>query len=316
MLFLSLLVSVAFAAAAVHKSKRADVTVSSYLSAASSMCSKNSWDCCPLTSGPVAAPTPDTADAFVANPSFASLAANAPTPTGYTNAFTNAKGSIQQSFGYRGNTQLNSYDPEECAAFCNLDDYCRGFNLFVQRDPTLRPAYSVCTDPPSTGSYGCTRWGYPINVANATNDGSWQASFRVAVVASNGYNRMHDKVPTKTVPGFATPVNIDDAAIQDDSYYLFVDHEDQSTFDPAICAKDCQDNTAYNKLHSGGGSYTTCNMFNAYIPLKNGIAQGTRCALYSQPVSNISQKATNTGGTQGDDVYTIGESYVYVLNSS
>lgn len=238
--------------------KRADVTDSSYLSAASSLCAKNNWDCCSLTTGPLAAPTPDTASSFVANPSFSSLAVNAPTPIGYTSAFTNAEGSIQQSFGYRGYTQLSSYDPNQCAAFCNQDDLCRGFNIYVQREPILRPAYSVCTDPPSTGTVGCTRWGYPINQANATNDGSWRASFRVSIAGSNGYNRNHDSIPEKTLPNFVAPVNIYGAAIQDDSYYMVVDHKDQSAFDPAICATDCQENTAYNQLHSNGEPYITC----------------------------------------------------------
>ncbi|KAL1621620.1 hypothetical protein SLS56_009156 [Neofusicoccum ribis] len=207
----------------------------------------------------------------------------------YTNSFTNAGGSIQQSFGYRGFTQLTSYDPNQCAAFCDQDDLCRGFNIYVERDPVLRPAYSVCTDPPSTGAISCTRWGYPINIANATNDGSWQASFRVAVAASNGYNR-YQNIPDKTLPDFTGPVSIGNAAIQDGSYYQYIDHNDQSAFDPAICAADCQENTAYNKLHSGGGSYTAC-------------------------VSDIAQKATNTGETRGNDVFTIAGSYVYTLTT-
>ncbi|EOD50433.1 hypothetical protein UCRNP2_2792 [Neofusicoccum parvum UCRNP2] len=153
-----------------------------------------------------------------------------------------------------------------------------------------------------------------IRITNATNDGSWQASFRVAVAASNGYNR-YQNIPDKALPNFTGPVSIGNAAIQDGSYYQYIDHNDQSAFDPAICAADCQENTAYNKLHSGGGSYTACNTFNAYIPLKNGVAQGTRCVLYSQIVSNIAQKATNTGETRGNDVFTIAGSYVYTLTT-
>lgn len=281
--------------------KRADVTDSAYLSSASSLCAENSWDCCPLSTGTLPAPTPDTASAFVDNPSFTSLAVNAPTPTDYTKGFTNAGGSIQQAFGYRGFKYLDSYDPAACAAYCKEDSECRGFNIYIERCPILRPAYSVCTDPPSSGFIKCARWGYPINVARATNDASWQASFRVAIAASNGYNRDLSEIPQEKIANFTGPVVISSAAIQDTSYITYVDHTDQAAFDPAICAADCRANTAYNRLHSTDGTYTACvrclpdvwkarangfkNTFNTYITLKNNIAQGTRCALYSQTVS-------------------------------
>ncbi|KAF4311059.1 hypothetical protein GTA08_BOTSDO13234 [Botryosphaeria dothidea] len=295
--------------------KRADMTDSAYLSSASSLCAQNHWDCCPLTTGPLPVPTPDTASSFVANHSYSSLAAAATIPTGYSKAFTNAHGSIQQSFGYLGLTQLSAYDADLCADFCNQDSGCRAFNIYVERDPVLRPAYSVCTDPPSTGNIACTRWGYPINGSSATNDGSWQASFRVAITASNGYNKNLDALPPQTIPDFTGPTVINNRAIQDDSYYLFVDHSDQSAFDPALCAADCKQNTAYNKAHAVNGVYTACNTFNAYIPVKNGVAEGTRCVLYSEIVSDITNKATNTGETRGNDVYTIGESDVYTLTT-
>lgn len=268
-----------------------------------------------LDERPLPVPTPDTASSFVANPPYFSLAAAATIPTGYSKAFTNAHGSIQQSFGYRGLTQLSAYDPALCADLCNQDPACRAFSIYVQRDPILRPAYSVCTDPPSTGNIACTRWGYPINESSATNDGSWQASFRVAITASNGYNKNLDAILPQTIPDFTGPVVINNRAIQDDSYYLFVDHSDQSAFDPALCAADCKQNTAYNKAHAVNGVYTACNTFNAYIPVKNGVAEGTRCVLYSEIVSDITNKATNTGETRGNDVYTIGESYVYNLTT-
>lgn len=51
--------------------------------------------CAPQPSGATGAPTvtTDTPAAFTANAAFSSLAVNAPTPSGYTNQFTNLNGS-------------------------------------------------------------------------------------------------------------------------------------------------------------------------------------------------------------------------------
>lgn len=45
--------------------------------------------------------SPDTADAFLANPQYAQIANNAPVPQGYSLAFSNLQGSTQQN-GYMG----------------------------------------------------------------------------------------------------------------------------------------------------------------------------------------------------------------------
>jgi hypothetical protein len=70
------------------------------------------------------------------------------TPSGYTKSFTDLTGSTEQ-IGYLTYKTLDTYDPAACAAFCNSEEFCYGFNIFFERDPSLEPG-PTCADPPST----------------------------------------------------------------------------------------------------------------------------------------------------------------------
>ena len=72
--------------------------------------------------------SPDTPEAFAANPYFASVATAAPTPTGYVQTFSNLNGS-NNAYGYMGYTVLNSYDTLLCSQKCDAIDGCASFNL-------------------------------------------------------------------------------------------------------------------------------------------------------------------------------------------
>lgn len=93
----------------------------------------------PVGAGPV--PTPDTASAFLAYPSFAASASAAPTPSGYYNSFTNLQAS-NNAYGYMGFTTLKTYDTDLCASKCNAITGCSAFNVYFERDPTLDPGMS------------------------------------------------------------------------------------------------------------------------------------------------------------------------------
>ncbi|CAD0105748.1 unnamed protein product [Aureobasidium uvarum] len=80
----------------------------------------------PTGAGPV--PTPDTASAFLALSAFSSSASSAPTPSGYSNAFTNLRGS-SQAYGYMGYDVLSSYDTNKCAQKCSAKSGCLAFNI-------------------------------------------------------------------------------------------------------------------------------------------------------------------------------------------
>ncbi|KAG9602101.1 hypothetical protein KCU77_g5780, partial [Aureobasidium melanogenum] len=88
----------------------------------------------PAGSGPVA--SPDTIEGFFAIPELQTLSANAPTPDGYTAAFTGLNASLNAN-KYMGLWTLTSYDTIGCASLCDKTTGCEAFNMYSERDPTL-----------------------------------------------------------------------------------------------------------------------------------------------------------------------------------
>lgn len=280
----------------------------------------NGWDCCPLPTGTAFGTTSETDTEFLSNRAYSSAASSAATraPARYILAFSNKNAATQQT-GYRGVYTLPAYDPSACAAHCDADPWCQAFNIYIERDPIVRPddpnsAGSLCSNPPSTANIKCTLYGLPVSSTSATNDGQYQGSFHVVIAGSNGYNKL-PQAPAPQ-PHFSGPSALLPGAIEDLSkYYLYEFYA--GPFDPAYCAKGCQANTAWNKAHlrDSRGRYTACNAFNAYITYADGEAKGTTCAYYNDNLSaaDIRNKATNVGQWQGSVHVTIGQSYVYNL---
>ena len=109
----------------------------------------------PLGFGPK--PTEDTPSAFLAFEEFAAKASAAPTPAGYSVAFTNLKAS-NNAYGYLGFETYKEYDTNACAAKCTAKTGCVAFNIYFERDPTVDPA-AACPDPSSTTAIKCVLWG-------------------------------------------------------------------------------------------------------------------------------------------------------------
>lgn len=87
-------------------------------------------------------------------------------------------------------------------------------------------------------------------------------------------------------------------------------------FDPSVCALYAQAQTATNKQAAqgkGASSYTPCNMFNAYMVQKNGVAQGTYCQLFDTPLS--SSWASFGGAWSGSDYFGVQSSWTYSLSA-
>lgn len=130
--------------------------------------------------------TPDTPAAFESYPEFAADALNAVTPTGYTESFANLNAAV---FGtdYYGMDTLHSYNVSACAAACDANTSCGGFNIFIERDPSINPGQCSCTNPPSITNYKCQYWGSGVDTADANNYGQYRVDFQVVIAGSNGY---------------------------------------------------------------------------------------------------------------------------------
>jgi hypothetical protein len=254
------------------------------------------------SAGPVA--SPDTAAAFLEDSRISNAATSAGTPAGYQQSFVNKAGSSQQ-IGYLTYKTFETYDVQGCADACDGERYCRGFNIYFERDPSLEPGPN-CPDPASTTNIKCSLYGYPVAGEAATNQGQWRQQFQVAIAGSNGYTKLNKGLPS--VDSFKAPTALPAAinAPLDNGYdtYNGMRLFNDNPYDPALCAAVCQAQTDYNKAHpDSDGKYKPCNFFTSYILTKNDVPLGTYCALYTRTWD--SSYATNTGYYYGDDRYQV-----------
>ncbi|RMZ73514.1 Galactose oxidase [Pyrenophora seminiperda CCB06] len=268
----------------------------------------------PGGAGPV--PGDGSVDAYLDTTNALRKAArDAATPSGYTKSFTDLTGATEQ-VGYLTYKNIDSgaYDVAACAAFCDSEKFCLGFNIFAERDPSLN-ADTGCSNPVPITNIKCSLFGYPVSANSATNQGQYRADFHVVVTASNGYSKLDGTTckPAPTVSDFNAPTNLP-AAInapfitknnaQYDTYNgmrLF----NTNPYDPSLCAAACEAQTDFDKNHlaDANGAYKPCNFFTSYILTKNGVPLGTYCAFYTQAWG--SDLATNTGYFDGDDTYSV-----------
>lgn len=71
---------------------------------------------------------------------------------------------------------MDAYDTVNCASYCDQQEGCIAFNIYMERDPTVDPGNN-CTNPASTTNYKCVKWGVQIQEATATNVGQWRGKF-------------------------------------------------------------------------------------------------------------------------------------------
>ncbi|KAI7355674.1 glycoside hydrolase [Hortaea werneckii] len=265
----------------------------------------------PAGAGPV--PSPDTASKFQNNPAFASAAAGALPPSGYSQTFSNLQAS-NNAYGYMGYTTLQSYNPQQCASKCNAITGCVAINIYFERDPTVEPA-AGCPNPASTTNIKCVFWGGPVTKENALNTGQYRNQFQVVIAGSNGY--VSNSVASPAGYGLAIPLG--NAAINApyDKYgfdsYMGSAIFTSGPFSAQLCADACSMKSAYNKAHppTDGSPVQTCQFFNTYILYMNGPSnpQGQYCAMYSE--SWPASYATNKGQYRGSDQFTIQYSFAY-----
>lgn len=95
--------------------------------------------CAPQPAGATSVPTyaadADNAANFLANTYYASVASNAPVPTGYTQSFV-AQQASNNAFGYLGFDTFDDYNVEKCAQRCTAKYGCVSFNIYFERDPS------------------------------------------------------------------------------------------------------------------------------------------------------------------------------------
>ena len=235
------------------------------------------------------------------------IAGSAPVPQGYSQSFSDLHGSVEGN-GYLGFYSLDTYDTITCQEKCDAADSCYGFNVYIERDPSLDPG-TACPNPASSPRFLCSLWGYPVTAASATNQGQWRNQFHVVIAASNGYTK---NAAPPAVTDFSGPTELGGAIQAPVGSYIGAKFFD--VYDPSQCGAACEATTQFDHDHivHADGTYDACNYFNAYLLSKNNVPQGMYCAMYKQAWDK--SYSTNVGFTSGGDRYSVSESYGYTLS--
>ena len=161
----------------------------------------------------------------------------------------------------------------------------------------------ACPNPPSTTNIKCVFWGGPIGADNTRNKGQCRRDFHAVMAGSNGY--VSDAIAAQ--PGYNGPGALGEAAIlapldcsgapTDVPAVIFT----SGPFDAGLCAAACSAHTAYSLSHppADGSKPRTCQFFNTFMLLKNGVPEGQHCSMVrfslSSPLS-LSPPAESLAG--------------------
>ncbi|KAI0523881.1 hypothetical protein F5B22DRAFT_659634 [Xylaria bambusicola] len=259
--------------------------------------------------GPI--PEDDSAEGFLAFSAFKEAAESAKTPNGYALNYRNLNSS-SNAYGYMGFALMDSYDTESCASQCTSIYGCHSFNIFFERDPAIQPG-DGCPNPKSTTLIKCVFWGGPTSTDNSKNTGFRYYGFDIVIAGSNAY----DSVTAPLEEGYAAPTSLGKAQLNApmdcggfDTYLgskMFTD----GPFDPALCAAACTAQSEYNIANPPPtGVAQTCQFFNTYLLLKNGLPEGQVCSMYT--MSWDAQYApANQGQWRDNDHYSFAYSFTY-----
>ncbi|KAF2964091.1 hypothetical protein GQX73_g9463 [Xylaria multiplex] len=262
-----------------------------------------------LGSGP--SPDVDTAAAFLSFPAFSEAAEAAATPVGCALNYRSLNAS-SNAYGYLGFTLLESYDTQSCATKCADINGCRSFNIFFERDPAFQPGES-CPDPQSTTLIKCVFWGGPISVDNAKNTGFCYYDLDVVIAGSNAY----DSLTALFEDGYAMPTSLGTAQLNAPSdcggfdTYMGSKMFTNSPFDPSLYAAACTAQSEYNLAHPPAtGPVQTCQFFNTYLLLKNGLPEGQVCSIVGFRSSCASDQ------WRDGDHYSVAYSFIYANSTN
>ncbi|CAD0107117.1 unnamed protein product [Aureobasidium uvarum] len=169
------------------RQRRAATTTTSSSSVAAS--TTNGAACSPMPNfGYTYTPANAAPSAFLKDSTLRSQYMSATVPSNYVWRFAGFYASVSQA-GYMFYTELSSYSPTQCAAICDADAACKGFNIYFERVPKLTPG-DGCANPAPQVDVKCAFYSTAVSEANAVNVGSWRSSFNVVITGANGYTKM------------------------------------------------------------------------------------------------------------------------------
>ncbi|KAH6668722.1 hypothetical protein B0J14DRAFT_674191 [Halenospora varia] len=226
--------------------------------------------------------TPDTVAAFYAYAPFHQEAQAAKAPSGYASTFVDLTPSISANI-YLSLTTLQTYDVSGCSTLCNNKDLFTGFNIFVERDPSLNSSDN-CPQSQTTNA----RSGAP-------------ASTPLPLPTTNKTGKTNNTTPA-TCPGWQPPKKRggDGSKAHNHPSTCIGTHFYPGPYNPLLCANFEQ-------------FVALCKFLNSYMVKKNGKPLGTYCGIYAQ--SYQPGGASYQPGWQGADWWDVESSWSYEISN-
>lgn len=223
------------------------------------------------------------------------------TVDGFTRVYNGLKSTRGNIPGVLLITTQDSYDPSICAAKCNSNKYCASFAQWYERTPSAEPTSSNPNPDPAYW-VKCLTYSYPLDPADATNDGQYAYKFYRTQAGVDFFNK-NDFAPP-TVAGYNAPVALPGAIFLSQADVAAKDGIDplvstpgpmSSIPNPAVCKKICDGITADKTYYNG--VQKACNFFTLFELTKNGQSTGYQCQYYTDVFG--ADHALETGGYDG-----------------
>lgn len=229
---------------------------------------------------------PDTDISFLIKTAFnyaaTEAASNPPERYSVVSDWINRNGSNSDNTGYLTyvSSQLTSYNSTHCGASCNEISDCVSFVIYFERDPELvwptthapqDPQCPAAANASSVTLIKCAFYSVPLYSCNATNVGAYKDEFHLVVAGSTAFN-----LGAPEFSGWTGPVDLGDASLSiptpvGENGYLSVSTFPNASFDPEICADECESITGYDSRQN---STEECTSSNTYVLHKNGLNGG------------------------------------------
>ena len=249
---------------------------------------------------PVVSPD-DSVSSFQSSSYLKQIAVTSDNPSGWTKVYQGLNGVAQATAAsiFLGSKTLTSYDPQSCADMCTKTKGCQSFNIYFERDPSIKMDgvdLTKCNNPPSVTTVGCQVYGAPITAKMATSTGQVRGNyFRTAKAGSNGYILALLTPPSiDGYTGTTFPNGVVDNKIGHPALIsVFNANSDAaaSGFMPSLCASACtkkaacvsaQSRAQASCLTSFSDSFQLQAGFDSAPQYADGQFQGTLCLLYSK----------------------------------
>ncbi|KAK7525933.1 uncharacterized protein IWZ02DRAFT_446296 [Phyllosticta citriasiana] len=255
--------------------------------------------CTPVPNeGNLPRPAQNNPTAFVNFPLYATIANTNKIVAGFKATFIDRKSRIDASRHLLKEVRLERYDAYYCGSLCAKTKTCKGFNIFIQRDPGAILS-AQCPNPPHQASAHCALFNVAVSRLPRSVAGKFlgKQRFQRVYTASNGYDQL-TSYENWTGPGHVNGIYkpTSDRLLNQGKGQFLALSSFPGEIDPAVCINRCDKINAFDRgaafqnhnfdvkndtYASVKGYYRPCNFFNIFQTTGKGPAAGFHCSFWT-----------------------------------